>query len=106
MNSDGLCMGIALQADAMEIVTLNRGRMVSQTLPASSQGVALLKAQLGKLRRPVRLAISGTLAGMTALSLALAISHVVTGEVFILSDLAPTTVTAPQELARYAGRAI
>lgn len=90
----------------LEVATLVSGRLVSQTLPASSQGVALLKAQLARLQRPVRLAISGTLAGMTALSLALALSSTVTGEVFILSWQAQTTASASQELARYAGRAI
>ena len=88
----------------LEVATLVSGRLVSQTLPASAQGIVLLKAQLGKLKRPVRLAISGTLAGMTALSLALALGPTVTGEVFILADHA--TAASSQELARYAGRAV
>ena len=99
MNHDSLCMGILLNQGNMQIVTLDRGRTQLITLPASAQGLMALKARLRSLKRPIRLAICGS----TALSLALALSQLPLGDVYIV---APSVADQPVALAQYAGRAI
>ena len=99
MSRDDLCMGIFLTQDAMEISTLDKGRMQLLTLPASAQGVATLKARLSALSRPIRLAISGS----AALGLALALSQMPLSDVYIVTA---SVADQPLALARYAGRAL
>ena len=99
MKHDSLCMGILLNQDSMQIGTLDRGQTQIITLPASAQGLIALKARLRSLNRPIRLAICGR----TALSLALALSQLPLGDVYIV---APSVANQPVALAHYAGRAI
>lgn len=99
MNGNGLCMGILLKGDTMEIGTLDHGRIQMITLPSSPQGHTILKARLRALGRPVRLAICGS----AAVSLALALSTLPVGDVFIVT---PAVADQSITLAHYAGRAI
>jgi hypothetical protein len=99
MNPDGLCMGILLNEDTMEISTLDRGHTQRITLPATEQGLTALKARLRTLGRPIRLAICGS----TALALALSLSQMPLQDVYIVS---PSVASQSVALAHYAGRAI
>ena len=99
MNADGLCMGILLNADTMQISTLDGGHTQLITLPATEQGLRTLKARLRTLGRPIRLAICGS----AALSLALALSQMPLRDVYIVSS---SVADQPVALAQYAGRAV
>lgn len=98
MNSD-LCIGIAASHESLEIAALQRGQAaVLMKFPASDIGLEEAKAFLTSYRRPMRLAV----AGVAALSLALAVGNVPYRETFIVATSVADQAVA---LANYARQA-
>lgn len=98
MNSD-LCIGIASTNEVLEIAALEPGKAaVVMKFPATGMGVEGIKAFLSSYSDPVRLAV----AGVAALSLALALGNVCGRETFIVSSSIADQAVA---LARYAEHA-
>jgi hypothetical protein len=99
MNSN-LCIGIASRNDVLEIAALESGEAaVAVKFPASAMGVEAIKLFLADYGIPVRLAV----AGVAALSLALALGNAPRREVFIVSA---SVTEQPLALAHYARRSI
>ena len=98
MNSD-LCIGIASTRDTLEVAALEHGKAaVVMKFPATGMGVEGIKVFLSSQGSPVRMAV----AGVTALSLALALGNVCGRETFIVSSATADQAVA---LARYAEHA-
>ena len=95
MNSD-LCLGIASKNGTFEIAALEHGRTsVVMRFPATGMGIEAIRGFLTSYGHPVRLAV----AGVTALSLALALGNVPGRETFIVSSTIANQAVA---LAHYA----
>lgn len=98
MNSD-LCIGIASTNDSLEIAALEPGKAaVVMKFPATGMGVEGIRIFLSGYSNPVRMAV----AGVAALSLALALGNVCGRETFIVSSSIADQAVA---LARYAEHA-
>ena len=99
MSSD-LCIGIASKNDILELAALEPGKpAVAMKFPATGMGVEAIKVFLAGYADPVRLAI----AGVAALSLAMALGNVPRRETFIVSTSIADRAMA---LARYAEHAV
>ena len=99
MNSD-LCIGIASRNETYEIATLEHGKTsVVIKFPATGMGVEAIKGLLASYGHPVRLAV----AGVAAVSLALALGNVPGRETFIVSA---TIANQALALAHYAEHAV
>jgi hypothetical protein len=95
VNSD-LCIGIASRNDSYEVAALVAGKTaVVMKFPATAMGVEAIKGFLASHGNPVRLAV----AGVAALSLALALGKGPGQETFIVSSAVADQAVA---LARYA----
>ena len=82
-QSLALCVGIASKNGVYEIVALERGReSVEMKFPATTMGLEAIKHFLTSYSNHVRLAV----AGVAALSLALALGNVPGRETFIVSS--------------------
>lgn len=98
MNSD-LCIGIASSNDSLELAALEPGKAaVVMKFPATGMGVEGIRAFLSAYGNPVRMAV----AGVAALSVALALGNVCGRETFIVSSAIADQALA---LARYAEHA-
>lgn len=81
MSSD-LCIGISSKNEVFELAALEQGRpTVAATFPATGMGLEAIKVFLAGTANPVRLAV----AGVAALSVALALGNSLRREVFIVS---------------------
>jgi len=99
MNSD-LCIGIATRNGAYEVAALDHGRASAVVrFPATRIGIAAIRAFLAGYGNHLRLAV----AGVAALSLALALGDVAGRETFIVSSSIADQAVA---LAHYAKHAI
>lgn len=99
MKSD-LCIGIASSNGAYEIATLEQGKTsLVMKFPATRMGVEAIKGFLACYGHPVRLAV----AGVAAVSLALALGNVPGRETFIVSTAIANQAVA---LAHYAEHAV
>ena len=98
MNPD-LCIGIAATNESLEIAALEPGKAaVVMKFPATGMGIEGIRVFLSGYSNPVRMAV----AGVAALSVALALGNVCGRETFIVSaSIADQAVT----LARYAEHA-
>ena len=95
-----LCIGISSTHDSYDIATLETGKaMIAMKFPATAMGVEGIRHFLSSQASPLRLAV----AGVAALSLALALGNAPRREVFILSSSAGHQ---PVALAHYAERSI
>ena len=95
MNTD-LCLGIVAKKDALEIAALEPGcAAVTMTFPATTMGIEAIKVFLSSRKMPVRMAV----AGVAALSLALAIGNAGGRETFIVAS---SFTDQAMVLARYA----
>ncbi|MFA4968360.1 MAG: hypothetical protein WC540_01925 [Sulfuritalea sp.] len=93
-----LCIGISSKNEVLELAALERGRSaVTATFPATGIGLEAIKVFLAGSASPVRLAV----AGVAALSVALALGNSLQREVFIVSA---ATADQPLALAQYAMR--
>ena len=98
MSSD-LCIGIASTNESLEIAALEPGKAaVVMKFPATGMGVEGIKIFLSCHGNPVRMAV----AGVAAVSLALALGNVCGRETFIVSSAVADQAVA---LARYAEHA-
>jgi hypothetical protein len=99
MNS-ALYVGISSQSDTLEIAALESGQAaVAIQFPANDMGVEAIKLFLADYAVPVRLAV----AGVAALSLALALGNAPRREVVIVS---PSVAGQSVALAHYAKRSV
>ncbi len=97
--SSYLCIGIASTNDALEVAAVESGKTaVVVKFPATEMGVQGIKVYLSSYSLPVRMAV----AGVVALSLALALGNVCGRETFIVSSAIADQAVA---LARYAEHA-
>jgi hypothetical protein len=96
MNNE-LCIGIASRNDMYEIAALEHGKnAVVIRFPATGIGLEAIKVFLAGYGNPVRLAV----AGVAAVSLALALGNVPGRETFIVSSAIANQALA---LAHFAG---
>lgn len=97
MTPVSCCIGIAAGPEQIQVLVLNPGGASSSLqVPASAHGVSMLRGFL-RQRREVRLAI----AGVAAVTLALALGSAAQGEVFIVSS---AVASQPLALAQFASR--
>jgi len=95
MNSD-LCIGIASKNGEFEIAALEHGKTSAvMRFPATGMGIEAVRGFLNSYGHPVRLAV----AGVTAVSLALALGNGLGRETFIVSSAIANQAVA---LAHYA----
>ena len=99
MNPD-LYIGIISKNDSIEVASREAGKnAISMTFPATGMGIEALRLFLASQGNPVRLAV----AGVAALSTALALGNVPFRETFIVSSCVATQAA---DLARYAEFAV
>jgi hypothetical protein len=99
MNPD-LFIGIISKSNTLEIATRRCGKAsATMTFPATGMGVEAIRHFMIGQGNPVRLAV----AGVAALSVALALGNVPFRETFIVSS---AVATQAADLARYAENAV
>ncbi len=99
MNQN-LYIGIVSKHDTLEVATHESGKStITIIFPATGMGVEALRQFLANHGNPIRLAV----AGVAALSIALALGNVPFRETFIVSSVVATQAA---ELARYAEHAV
>jgi len=99
MNPD-LYVGIISKSDTLEVATRESGKTaITMLFPATGSGVEALRQLLASHGNPARLAV----AGVAALSVALALGNVPFRETFIVSS---AVATQSAELVRYAEHAV
>ena len=95
-----LYIGIVSKHDMLEVATQAPGKAaITMTFPATLMGVEALRQFLASHGNPVRLAV----AGVAALSIALALGNVPFRETYIVSSAVATQAV---ELAGYAEHAV
>lgn len=96
----GLSLGIRSGSNSLEIAALEGSQpAVTLRFPATQMGIEAIKAFLSGYDAPVRLAV----AGVAAVSMALALSSGWNGQVFVVAH---SVADHPIALAHYAKRSI
>lgn len=100
--SSALCIGIASKDGVYEVVALQHGKKpVAMKFPATTMGIEAIRDFLNPCGNRVRLAV----AGVAALSLALALGDAPGRQTFIVSSKVSIAGQAAA-LARYAGHTL